>query len=186
MSPMRLLLSLALVLPGSVMADPKTELATAFDRLMSAPAFRATMSNADSGEVYMEMEYLAPDRYRLVNKQGGPTMVVIGNQASMDIDGQRMNVPIPVDNIVKAYRDSENWQRSRASMTVESAGAAQVDGQPARQYRYRMTHPQPMSAMAWVGAGGQLLQVEMDDASGRNGKVRIRYRDIGATNIRIP
>lgn len=186
MSLLRSLTLAALMLSTPVLADPKAELADSFEKLMSAPAFRASMSDARTGEAYVDMEFQAPDRYRIINRQGGPTMVVVGNQATMDVGGRQMTVPIPVGQLVGAYRNEDMFRRSRDTMVVEAPVASTVDGQPAKAYRYTVQHPKPATATAWVGDDGHLLQLEVDGAGGQRGTVRIRYRDIGASDIRIP
>jgi hypothetical protein len=186
MSLLRTVTLAALLLPSAVLADAKADLSASFEKLMAAPSFRASMSNASSGEAYVDMEFRAPDRYRIINRQGGPTMVIVGNQATMDVGGQQMNVPIPIGPIISAYRNEDMFRRSRDSMVVEVPTDSTVDGQPAKAYRYTMQHPKPASATAWVGADGNLLQLEVDGTAGQRGKVRIRYRDFGAADIRIP
>lgn len=114
MSLRRLALAAALAFASvatPALADPKAELAAAFDKLLDAPSFRASMSDAGSGEKYVDMEFQAPDRYRIVNVQGGPTMVVVGNQAQMDVGGRMMTVPVPVNQIVNAYRNEETLRK---------------------------------------------------------------------------
>jgi len=187
---MRLSAALLLVfaaLPSITLADAKADLARAFDKLLDAPSFRASMSDAGSGEKYVDMEFQAPDRYRLVNAQGGPTMIVSGGQAQMDVGGRMMTVPVPVNALVNAYRNEDAMRRQRESMVVEALPDATLDGQAAKVYRFTTQHPKPATATAWVGAGDTLLQMEVDGgAAGRGKVVRVRYRDIGSPDIRIP
>lgn len=184
LTPVLLLLALA---PGLALADAKTELATAFDKLLDAPSFRASMTDASSGEKFVDMEFRAPDRYRIVNAQGGPTIVVVGDQAQMDIGGRMMTVPVPINSIVSAYRNEDAMRKQRETMVVEALPDATLDGQAAKVYRYTTQHPKPATATAWVGAGDTLLQLEVDGGGAGRGKVvRVRYRDIGSSAIRIP
>lgn len=177
---------LALAAPTTVLADAKAELERAFDRFLEAPSFRATMSDAKTGERYVRVEYAAPDRYRIVNEQGGPTMVVVGNTAQMDVGGRMMSVPVPVSQIVSAYRNEELLRRQRETMTVEALPDGEVEGRPAKVYRFTTQQPRPSTATAWVGEGDTLLQIEVDGGSTARGKVvRVRYSDLGA-DIRIP
>lgn len=178
---------LALALPSVAWADAKADLARAFDQLLDAPSFRASMSDAGSGEKYVDMEFQAPDRYRLVNAQGGPTIIVIGSQAQMDMGGRMMTVPVPVNALVNAYRNEDALRKQRESMVVEALPDATLDGEAAKVYRFTTQHPKPATATAWVGAGDTLLQMEVDGgAAGRGKVVRVRYRDIGSADIRIP
>lgn len=179
--------ALALALPSLTLADAKAELGAAFDKLLDAPSFRASMSDAASGEKYVDMEFQAPDRYRIVNAQGGPTMIVSGGQAQMDVGGRMMTVPVPVNAIVNAYRNEDALRKQRASMVVEALPDAVLDGEPAKVYRFTTQHPKPATSTAWVGAGDTLLQMEVDGgAAGRGKVVRVRYSDIGSADIRIP
>ncbi|GIX38101.1 MAG: hypothetical protein KatS3mg127_1340 [Silanimonas sp.] len=181
-----LALLLAVSVPASVLADVKAELSRAFDRFLEAPSFRATMSDAKTGKRYVSVEYAAPDRYRIVNEQGGPTMVVVGNTAQMDVGGRMMSVPVPINQIVSAYRNEEMLRKQRETMTVEVLPDGEVDGRPAKVYRFTAQHPRPSTATAWVGEGDTLLQIEVDGGSTARGKVvRVRYSDLGA-DIRIP
>jgi hypothetical protein len=179
-------LLLALAAPAPALADAKAELSRAFDRFLAAPSFRAAMSDARSGERYVRVEYVAPDRYRILNEQGGPTMVVVGNSAQMEVGGRMMSVPVPVNQIVSAYRNEELLRKQRETMTVEALPDGEVDGRPARVYRFTTRHPKPSTATAWVGDGDTLLQIEVDGGTTARGKVvRVRYSDFGA-EIRIP
>lgn len=181
------MLLLACTLPSLALADAKAELARAFDKLLDAPSFRASMSDAGSGEKYVDMEFQAPDRYRIINAQGGPTMIVSGGQTQMDVGGRMMTVPVPVNAIVNAYRNEDAMRKQRESMVVEALPDATLDGQAAKVYRFTTQHPKPVTSTAWVGEGDTLLQMEVDgDAAGRGKVVRVRYRDIGSANIRIP
>jgi hypothetical protein len=178
---------LASTLPSLALADAKAELARAFDKLLDAPSFRASMSDAGSGEKYVDMEFQAPDRYRIVNAQGGPTMIVSGGQAQMDVGGRMMTVPVPVNAIVNAYRNEDAMRKQRESMVVEALPDATLDGEAAKVYRFTTQHPKPVTSTAWVGDGDTLLQMEVDGgAAGRGKVVRVRYRDIGSPDIRIP
>jgi len=178
---------LACTLPSLALADAKAELARAFDKLLDAPSFRASMSDAGSGEKYVDMEFQAPDRYRIINAQGGPTMIVSGGQAQMDVGGRMMTVPVPVNAIVNAYRNEDAMRKQRESMVVEALPDATLDGVAAKVYRFTTQHPKPVTSTAWVGAGDVLLQMEVDGgAAGRGKVVRVRYRDIGSADIRIP
>lgn len=180
-------LLLACALPSLALADAKAELARAFDKLLDAPSFRASMSDAGSGEKYVDMEFQAPDRYRIVNAQGGPTMIISGGQAQMDVGGRMMTVPVPVNAIVNAYRNEEAMRKQRESMVVEALPDATLDGEAAKVYRFTTQHPKPVTSTAWVGDGDTLLQMEVDGGeSGRGRVVRVRYRDIGSPDIRIP
>jgi hypothetical protein len=177
----------ALALPPLALADAKAELGAAFDNLLDAPSFRASMSDAGSGEKYVDMEFQAPDRYRIINAQGGPTMVIVGRQAQMDVGGRMMTVPVPIDAIVNAYRNEEAMRKQRESMVVEALPDATLDGAPAKVYRFTTQHPKPATSTAWVGAGDTLLQMEVDGGGAGRGKVvRVRYSDIGSADIRIP
>lgn len=181
-----LALLFALSAPAAVLADAKTELSRAFDRFLAAPSFRAIMSDAKTGERYVRVEYAAPDRYRVINEQGGPTMVVVGNTAQMEVGGRMMSVPVPINQIVSAYRNEEMLRKQRETMTVEALPDGEVDGRPAKVYRFTTQQPKPSTATAWVGEGDTLLQIEVDGGNTARGKVvRVRYSDLGA-DIRIP
>lgn len=189
MRPSVAVLLLACALPSLALADAKAELARAFDKLLDAPSFRASMSDAGSGEKYVDMEFQAPDRYRIVNAQGGPTMIVSGGQAQMDMGGRMMTVPVPVNAIVNAYRNEDAMRKQRESMVVDALPDATLDGEAAKVYRFTTQHPKPTTSTAWVGDGDGdiLLQMEVDGgAAGRGKVVRVRYRDIGSPDIRIP
>lgn len=72
-------------------------------------------------------------------------------------------------------------------MVVEALPDATIDGEPAKVYRFTTQQPKPATSTAWIGADDTLLQLEVDGgAAGRGKVVRVRYRDIGSSDIRIP
>jgi hypothetical protein len=78
-------------------------------------------------------------------------------------------------------------RKQRESMVVEALPDATLDGQAAKVYRFTTQHPKPVTSTAWVGDGDTLLQMEVDGGEAGRGKVvRVRYRDIGSADIRIP
>lgn len=176
------LLAAALLCPAIAVAGPKEELHAAYQKFLDAERFRATLSDAADGSRLTEMEFVAPDRYR-IRLPGGPSQLVIGDTLYMDMDGRTMRLPMPAGELTRQYRDRDALKDQ--DLAVQGLGSDSVDGEPARVYRYTTTRYGTADVKTWVSErSGLPLQIETTgDAGGRH--VRIRYRDFDDPSIRI-
>ncbi|MBB1060853.1 hypothetical protein [Marilutibacter spongiae] len=167
-------------------AGPREELHEAYERFLAATSFRASLTDVAKGKTLTEMEFVAPDRYR-VSVQGGPSQLVIGDAMYMDMGGRTMKLPMPAGNLVGQYRSREALEALERDLVVDALGADSVDGEPAKVYHYVTTQHGRADVKAWISdRSGLPLQLETTGkADGKSQTVRIRYRDFNDPSIRI-
>lgn len=182
-----LALLLALAAAPFATAGPREELQAAFVKFLAAKSFRATLFDPGRGQALGELEFVAPDRYRIRMAGDGPTQVVIGDTLYMDMGGRSMKLPVPAGEITAKYRDRGVLDRLRRDLEVTALGSERVDGEPARIYRYATTEGGRATVKTWVSeASGMPLQFETSGAeAGVRQTVRVRYRDYDDPSIRI-
>ncbi|MCF7221526.1 LolA family protein [Marilutibacter chinensis] len=180
----KLLIAAAMLGPATALADPRDELHAAYGKFLDADRFRATVSDASDGSQLTEMEFVAPDRYR-IRLPGGPSQLVIGNTLYMEMDGRTMKLPMPAGDLTRQYRDRDALKEQ--DLAVEALGGDSVDGEPAQVYRYTTTRHGKADVRTWISEhSGLPLQIETTGGSGdRQRTVRIRYRDFDDPSIRI-
>jgi hypothetical protein len=206
--PRRLLVSLALLplllalAPAAARADDaRDELFKAWQAFLAVKSFRAEIKLLEPGRSVTQLEFQAPDRYR-VSIPNGPTTVVIGDSGYMQIGGRTMKLPMAMDSLTSQYRDEAFLRKLQDGMAVEDLGEDSLDGEPVRKFRY-VQAVAPPSAMpgapaaaagggeattvAWVSAKTRLI-LKLDVSSQQGGqptRSEIRYSDFNSSTIRI-
>lgn len=165
-------------------ASPRERVAEAMSRFVAAKSYHADLTTSSSrGDMTMQMDFVAPDRYRMAAPSG--TQHVVGDTMYMTVNGRTMKMPLPRGQFAD-YRDPARLAAHQATMTVEPLGDDPVDGQPAQKYRIRNTAPQPGESTMWVGADGLPLRVEVAGGSGGQvARTTIRYSRFNDPAIRV-
>lgn len=162
----------------------KDEIGKVMDGFLGVRSYHATLDTTHpQGNIAMEMDFVAPDRYRMKMPMG--TQYVIGDTMYMTMDGRTMKVPLPKGQVAN-YRDPASFEANKASMQVEALGSDTVDGQAARKYRMRNTQPVPSESLLWVSADGYPLKIEVSGAAGGvTTRTTIHYSRFNDPSIRI-
>ncbi|HJW45549.1 MAG TPA: hypothetical protein VJ484_03570, partial [Lysobacter sp.] len=135
------------------------------------------------GDMTMEMDFVAPDRYRMKMPMG--TQYVIGDTMYMTMNGRTMKTPLPKGQVGE-YRDPAKFAEHKATMTVEALGSEAVEGQAATKYLIRNTQPKAGESTMWVGADGYPLKIEVSgDAGGQVTRTTIRYSRFNDPTIKV-
>ncbi|WP_257385333.1 hypothetical protein [Tahibacter caeni] len=189
MSPTKLLLALALALPGLAAAAPRDELQAAYVRFLSARSFRVSVTDVKKGQQLSTLDFVAPDRYHIRNGQGEMEQILIGDDAYTLINGERVKLPMPIQvgRIVSQYRNQETLEELTRDLDVTALGEETVEGQAARVYTYTQTRPAKADVKVWIGvASGLPLQLESQGRFlGVKSTTRLRYYDYDDTAIRV-
>lgn len=162
--------------PAVVTRDARTEVKAAMDRFLAARSFHATMriKGGAQGMMINEMDFVAPDRYRITMPNIG-TQTVIGDTMYMSMHGRTTKVPMAAGTLTQ-WRDPARMAQNEATMTVEALGADTVGTEPARKYLIHHTQPQPIDVLMWVGADGRPLQLEVSSTmQGSKVETSVRY-----------
>ncbi len=141
------------------------EVKASMDQFLAATSFHAVMTVEGSQPMQNELDFVAPDRYRMTMPVG--TQVIVGDTMYMDMHGQRTRVPIP-EGMISQWRDPLQIQQNRVGLEVEFAGAETVGDAPARKYRVRHAKPEPGEFLYWIDGQGLPLQLRTS-GDGRNG-----------------
>lgn len=154
-------------------ASPFHSVEASMEKFLAARSFHARMDMEAAQPTTVEMDFVAPDRYRMV--MGDATQVVIGDTMYMQVQGQTMKMPLPAGTLGN-WRDPLKMRQSKEGMVVEALGSERVDGHPARKFHVRYGPPDNAEVTYWIGTDGLPLQL-VNRGSGPSGAytMTIRY-----------
>ncbi|MBD9369975.1 hypothetical protein [Xanthomonas sp. XNM01] len=164
-------------------ADPASEVRASMGRFLAARSFEATMRMEGARAIEQRLEFVAPDRYRIVLPAG--TQVVVGDTLYLSAGGHTRQVPLE-PGVLAEWRDPMRLGSLGDALQVEDRGADLVDGRPARRYRVQHGDPQPLAFDYWVDARGLPLQI-VTRGTGPQGDyaMTLRYARFDDPAIRI-
>lgn len=153
------------------------------DKFLAARSFHATMHMEGAQTMTNEMDFVAPDRYRMQLSAG--TQVIIGDTMYMQSQGKRMEVPLPAGTISQ-WRDPLKIQENKQGLSVEAQGSETLDGQAARKYLVRNTLPEASEFTYWIGDDGLPLQLlHKGESQGKPYAMTLRYSRFDDPGITI-
>ena len=122
---------------GAAHADPKTEVFAAWDAMIAAKSYRASVE-VTAGDVVVKqtIEMIIPDYMRVTGGPGGD-LVITPAGAWLKAPGQEwMAAPPGTAAMSKQYMSEEFVAQAKAGVkSVEALGTETVAGKPARTYR---------------------------------------------------
>jgi hypothetical protein len=160
----------------AVVRDARAEVGAAMEKFLAARSFHATMriKGGAQGMMINEMDFVAPDRYRITMPNVG-TQTVIGDTMYMSMHGRTAKVPMPAGTLTR-WRDPARMAENAATMTVAAQGPDSVGTEPARRYLIHHTQPQPIEVLMWIGDDGRPLQLEVSSTmQGSKVETSVRY-----------
>jgi outer membrane lipoprotein-sorting protein len=161
----------------------RDEMSKAMDAFLSVRSFHADMTTSTpKGEMTMDMDFAAPDRFRMKTPMG--TQYVIGDTMYMTMNGRTMKMALPKGQVTQ-YRDPAQLEANKATMTVEALGSDSVDGQRARKFLIRNTQPHPSESTIWISGEGYPLKMEIAGQGNENVRMVVRYSRFNDPAIRI-
>ncbi len=180
---------------------PLDALTKAMHAQLDAKSFRAhmTSSHSDGKTSKMLVEYVAPDRYRMVNEgQDGDAgkgfnveYIIVGGATYMKIgNGNWAKSPVDAGAIVKGFRDPKMLEELAKKTDIKFLGAETLDGTPMLVYQYEQDNPLGMqvktTSKSWLSvADGRLRQTESEgEFKGVKSKTLVTITDYNA-DIRI-
>ncbi len=160
------------------LSNPHDELKASMRKFINLTSYQASMEvkmdAAPNGVMRNQLEFVAPDRYRMT-MQGVGTQVIIGNTMHMDIAGRQMKVPLPAGTLSQ-WRDPGKLDENATGMTVKALGSTTLDGKPARKYLIHHSKPQPSDVTMWIGRDDLPMQIHVvANADGRASEMTMRY-----------
>lgn len=175
--------SVLLLAAASAHAGARDEVKAAMDKFLSASSYHATMTHSGAHAMTNEIDFVAPDRYRMQTPMG--TQYIVGDAMIMDINGTRMRVPMPKGTLSQ-YRDPAKLSENAATMEITALGADTLDGKPARKYRMVSSQSPDVASVMWVGGAGYPLRIEVQGrVQGQDFATTIRYSRYNDPGIRV-
>lgn len=174
---------LLMALAGPVVAGAKEEVIAAGRKMLALRSYHVTMTHGGPRAMTSEVDFVAPDRYRMKMPMG--TQTIIGDTITMQIDGRTMRMPMR-KGMVSQWRDPANLARNEAKLQVTALGSEPVEGKPARKYRIASADTPGTVSTMWVGADGYPLRIVVDGKSKDGaGTTTIRYSRFNDPTIQI-
>ncbi len=153
--------------------DPVDEVKASMDKFLAAKSFHAIMKMEGAQPMTTEMDFVAPDRYRMRMPVG--TQLIIGDTLYMQTQGRTMQVPLP-EGVLAQWRDPLKIDQHKADLEVEALGDERVHGVAAKKYRVRHTQPDPGEFTFWIGEDDLPLQlVHSGESRGEPYTMTLRY-----------
>jgi outer membrane lipoprotein-sorting protein len=179
-----ILLPLSLFAAVAAWAGPKEDMKALSVKFLALRSYHVVIENSDKRVPKMEMDFVAPDRYRMQMPMG--TQIVIGDTMYMTIDGRAMKIPMPKGTTTQ-WRESDRAFREVDRMQIEELGTELVEGKPTKKYRMVQTaHSPATTSLIWVGANGYPVKMETTGTAGkRTSTVTVRYSRFNDPSIRI-
>ncbi|MEP6908322.1 MAG: hypothetical protein ABI858_10140 [Pseudoxanthomonas sp.] len=129
------------------LASPKDEVAASMDKFMQAKTLHAVMKMEGAHDMTNEMDFVAPDRYRMKMQAG--TQIIVGDTMYMHAQGRSMKIPLPKGTLSQ-WRDPLTLEKNKSGLSVEALGSDRVDGMPAKKFLVRNTLPEPSEFTLWI------------------------------------
>ncbi len=178
-----LLVPLLLLASTAAWAGPKEDMKAMSLKFLALRSYHVTMENSDKRVPKMDMDFVAPNRYRMRMPMG--TQVVIGDTMYMTMDGRTMKIPMPKGTMTQ-WRESDRAFREIDQMQIEALGMEAVNGKPARKYRMSQGGKTPTTSLIWVGMDGFPAKMQTTgSANKRADTMTIHYSRFNDPTIKI-
>jgi outer membrane lipoprotein-sorting protein len=163
-------------------AGPKEDMVAVGKKFLTVRSYHAVMTNSDPKVPKMQMEFVAPDRYRMRMPMGA--QVVIGDTMYMTMDGRTMRIPLQKGTMTQ-WRESDRMFRELDKTTIEALGSEAIDGKPAKKYRLIRSDLKSTS-LVWVGGDGYPVKMETTGTAGKRASaVTVLYSRFNDPSIKI-
>ena len=168
------------------MTSPREAVIASMHKLMDATSYHVSMqmSGGPKGLMNNEVDFVAPDRFRM-EMAGVGTQIIVGDTMYMSMQGRSMKVPMP-EGITNQWRNPGNFKEAEASMMAEGMGSEAVDGISAQKYSVRQSVPTTTDYTLWIGPDGMPLQMRMNiDMKGTPTTTTLRYSRINDPTLSV-
>lgn len=175
--------------------NPLDVMTRAMRAQLDAKSYRARVVSSTAGDTNntMLIEYVAPDRYRMVGeaRAGGKTFnheyVIVGGATYIKApNGQWVRSPVDAGGMIKAFRDPKMLDELTKTADVKFVGSDTLDGTPTLIYEYTQNNPLGMkmksTARTWLSvADGLPRKTESEgELNGAKTKTLITISDYNA------
>lgn len=167
-------------------SSARTQVLASVQRFLKASSFHARMTMDGPRPLTGELDFVAPDRYRITMPMG--TQVIVGDTMYLDINGKRQQLPVPPGTL-QQWRDPLKMDEYQDDLKVEAIGEAELDGHRAHQYKLEHTKQQGGEMRYWIDEHGLPLRIHQSGTTqGKPYTVTIDYSrfDDPAIEVQTP
>lgn len=162
--------------------SPRQRVERALAAMADLESFHVSMATTGpslqaSATMNMQMDFIAPDRYRITTPMG--THTVIGNTSYMAMGSGK---PV-VMQLGEDFDPDMTDVGMDETTVVEALGSERIDGERASRYRVRDAGPDATPTTLWIDADGRVLQMQAEGPGGAD--MTARYSRFNDDSIRI-
>ncbi|MDT5156016.1 MAG: hypothetical protein QOH51_373 [Acidobacteriota bacterium] len=130
--------------------DPLNVMTRAMRAQLDAKSYRSNIDSSTSNGTTSKLlvEYVAPDRYRMVTdsqaggKNFGREVIIIGKDTYMKMSGgQWMKSPVDMGSMINSFRDPKVLDELTKGAEIKFVGPDLLDGMPMLVYTYTLNNP---------------------------------------------
>lgn len=170
-------------------SDAKADVEKLSERFMTVKSFRATMSAVGEMPMETDLEFVAPDRYRI--KTGNlMDVIIIGKTTYMKLGDKWQKMPGELDSQISDMRSTFNKEGMRWISDVKYAGDDTVDGKAAYVYTYHAKGPDKVGeneSKLWIAkSDGLPIKVEATYKTGPMKSMKVEYDYDAPVSIEPP
>ncbi len=155
-------------------ATPTQQVTASMEAFQKARSFHAVMSLEGARQTTNELDFVAPDRYRMQMPIG--TQVIIGDVLYLQSQGRTQKMQLP-EGTVAQWRDPMQLKAGHGHLQVQAQGDSDIDGTKTAQFLVRNgLAAQPVQFTYWIGPDGLPVQLRHQGVSqGEPYTMTVRY-----------
>lgn len=169
--------------------NPAADIDAMADKFLAQKSFRAKMLGFGEKDIKTDMEFVAPDRFRIQTGPGLET-IVIGKDVYISMGNSFQKIPGAMGDNIPDLRSAFSKEGRKWFSDVRYIGEETVDGKPAYVYEYKNKGEGNIGendSKIWVSkADGLPLRVESRYKSGNLKSMVIEYEYDPNIKIEVP
>lgn len=139
-------------------ANPRADLISATQKLQKLPFWSARITSFTMPETNAEMQFVAPDRYRIIKSDG--EVIVIGNESYSKEKGKWTVLEDDIGEFIREQTRSGMEEGVKNLQNVEIVGKEKVNGKDATVYSHKFGD---IITKVWIGTeSGLQLKNEVE------------------------
>jgi outer membrane lipoprotein-sorting protein len=158
--------------------NPNADINRMADAFLAQRSFRAKMVGSGQTPMNMELEFVAPDRFRIKNTNA-PDMVIVGKNVYIENEGRWQKIPGDLGSSVLDMRKAWDEEGRKWFTDVKYVGEDTANGMPAYVYTYHNKGAEGVGendSKIWIGkSNGLPVRIEANYKKGTLRSMTIDY-----------
>lgn len=175
--------------PAATRENPAADIEVMADKFLAEKSFRAKMRGTGDKDVTTDLEFVAPDRFRIKTGPGLET-IVIGKDVYVSMEGSFMKLPGAMGDAIPDLRSTFNKEGRKWFSDVRFIGEETVNAEPSFVYEYKNKGEGNLGendSKIWVAKDDGLpLKIESRYKSGNRKTMVIEYEYDRNIKIEVP